>query len=104
MDIEFSKLTDLFIQKWEGTIIPKLKEIASLEKKNDIRHLLDAPLFGEVIHIIPQTERECALMFLRVLGVKYFDGHLFPSVSSEPKIDMSKLPGDLIDYRPLNIV
>ncbi len=36
MDIEFSKLTDgkedLFIQKWEETIIPKLKEIASLEK------------------------------------------------------------------------
>ncbi len=45
MDIELSKLTDgkedLFIRKWEGTIIPKLKEIASLEKKNDIRHLLE---------------------------------------------------------------
>ncbi len=45
MDIEFSKLTDgkedLFIRKWEGTIIPKLKEMASLEKKNDIRHLLE---------------------------------------------------------------
>ncbi len=42
MDIEFSKLTDgkedLFIRKWEGTINPKLKEIASLEKKNDRRH------------------------------------------------------------------
>ncbi len=62
-------------------------------------------LFGEVIYIIPQSERECALMFLRVLRVKYFDfEHLFPSISSEQDFDMSKLPGDLIDYRPLNIV
>jgi len=45
VDIEFSKMTDgkedMFIKKWEGTIIPKLKEIASLEKKMDIRHLLE---------------------------------------------------------------
>ncbi|XP_057190770.1 uncharacterized protein LOC130554900 [Triplophysa rosa] len=45
MDIEFSKLTDgkedMFIRKWEGTIIPKLKEIALLEKKMDIRQLLE---------------------------------------------------------------
>lgn len=45
VDIEFSKMTDgkedMFIKKWEGTIIPKLKEIASLERKTDIRHLLE---------------------------------------------------------------
>ncbi len=52
------------------------------------------PLFGEVIHIISQSERECALMFLGVLRVKYFDEHLFPSMSSEQDFDMSKLPGD----------
>lgn len=38
VDIEFSKMTDgkedMFIKKWQGTIIPKLKEIASFEKKN----------------------------------------------------------------------
>lgn len=44
VDIEFSRLTDRkedkFIRKWEVTIIEKLREIASLEKKMDIRHSL----------------------------------------------------------------
>ncbi|XP_021331249.1 uncharacterized protein [Danio rerio] len=70
MDIEFSKLTDgkedLFIRKWEGTIIPRLKEIASLEKKNDIRHLLEKAenqhddelcytMLKILIHLLPPT-------------------------------------------------
>ncbi|KAL1250799.1 hypothetical protein QQF64_018595, partial [Cirrhinus molitorella] len=70
MDIEFSKLTDrkkdLFIWKWEGTIIPKLKEIASLKKKNDFRHLLEKAdnqqddelcytMLKILIHLLPPT-------------------------------------------------
>ncbi|KAL1282323.1 hypothetical protein QQF64_001126 [Cirrhinus molitorella] len=71
MDIEFSKLKDgkkdLFIWKWEGTIIPKLKEIASLKKKNDFRHLLEKadnqqddelcymPMLKILIHLLPPT-------------------------------------------------
>ncbi|XP_068076694.2 uncharacterized protein [Danio rerio] len=70
MDIEFSKLTDgkedLFIRKWEGTIIPRLKEIASLEKKNDIRHLQEKAenqhddelcytMLKILIHLLPPT-------------------------------------------------
>lgn len=62
VDLEFSKLTDgkedLFIRKWEGTIIPKLKEIASLEKKMDISQLLekadsqhDGMIYASVWHV-----------------------------------------------------
>ncbi|KAI7806187.1 hypothetical protein IRJ41_001778 [Triplophysa rosa] len=63
------------------------------------------PLFGEVIHIIPQIESECAFMFLRVLRVKYFDEHFFSfNVTKTKEFDMAKLPDDLKDYRPLDIV
>lgn len=63
------------------------------------------PLFGEVIHIIPQIERECAFMFLRVLRVNYFDEHLFSfNVIKTKDFDIAKLPDDLKDYRPLDIV
>ncbi len=41
----------------------------------------------------------------RVLSVKYIDEHLFSfNVIRTKDFDMSKLPGDLVDYRPLNIV
>ncbi|KAA0712534.1 hypothetical protein E1301_Tti019070 [Triplophysa tibetana] len=63
------------------------------------------PLFGEVIHIIPKNESEYALMFLRVLKVQYFDEHLFSfNVMKTKEFDVAKLPGDLMDYRPLDIV
>ncbi|ROL41909.1 hypothetical protein DPX16_1814 [Anabarilius grahami] len=70
MDIEFSKLTDgkedFFIRKWEGSIIPKLKQIAPLEKKNDIQHLLEKAnhqqddelcytMLKILIHLLPPT-------------------------------------------------
>lgn len=70
MDIEFSKLTDrkenLLIRRWEETIIPKLKEVASLEKKNDIKHFLEKAdnqhddelcytMLKILIHLLPPT-------------------------------------------------
>ncbi|KAK7150770.1 hypothetical protein R3I93_011892 [Phoxinus phoxinus] len=70
LDIAFSKVTDgkedMFIKKWEGTIIPKLKEIASFEKKTDIRHLLEKAdnqqddelchtMLRILIHLLPPT-------------------------------------------------
>ncbi|KAF5892104.1 uncharacterized protein DAT39_018201, partial [Clarias magur] len=57
---------NLFIRKWEGTIIPKLEEMASLEKKMDIRHLLEKAnsqhddglcyaMLKILIHLLPPT-------------------------------------------------
>ncbi|XP_051982092.1 uncharacterized protein LOC127643412 [Xyrauchen texanus] len=80
VDIEFSKMTDgkedMFIKKWEGTIIPKLKEIASFEKKMYIRHLLEKA--------DNQQDDELCYTMLRILV------HLLPPTASGRSVAGSK--------------
>lgn len=62
------------------------------------------PLFGEIIHIIPQTDDMSILMFIRILTVKYFDDHFYAYVVHQTKeYEMISL-ADTADFRPLDIM
>ncbi|XP_052003744.1 uncharacterized protein LOC127658461 [Xyrauchen texanus] len=62
------------------------------------------PLFGEIIHIIPQTDDMSILMFVRILTVKYFDDHFYAYVVHQTKeYEMISL-ADTADFRPLDIM
>lgn len=61
-------------------------------------------LFGEIVHIVLNSEKEEVLCFLRILTVVYFDYHLFSYVvqrSNEYKMEDVK---GLSDTRPLDIL
>lgn len=62
------------------------------------------PLFGEIIHIIPQADNVSILMFVRILTVKYFDEHLYADAVQQTKeYEMISLT-DATDVRPLDII
>ena len=61
-------------------------------------------LFGEIVHMVMNSENEEVLCFLRVLTVVYFDEHLFSYVVQRTnEYEMKDVKG-LADTRPLDII
>ncbi len=61
------------------------------------------PLFGEIIHILPQADNIPILMFVRILTVKHF-GHFYAyAVQKTKEYEMINL-ADVADVRPLDIM
>lgn len=61
-------------------------------------------LFGEIVHIVPNCEKEEVQIFLRILTVKYFDDHLFSYVvERNDKYEMINVK-DVADIRPLDLL
>lgn len=74
---------------------------AVLPLKMDIK---GEPLFGEIIHIIPQTDTESVLLFVRIITVKYFDEHFYAyAVKKTKDYEMISL-ADSADVKPLDIL
>ncbi|KAI2646915.1 ATP-dependent RNA helicase DRS1 [Labeo rohita] len=61
------------------------------------RDLREERLFGEVLHIVPQCEKERVLVFLRVLSQVYFHPH---RTNEYKVINLS----NAADVKPLNII
>ncbi len=62
------------------------------------------PLFGEIIHILPQADNIPILMFVRILTVKHFDGHFYAyAVQKTKEHEMINL-ADVADVRPSDIM
>jgi len=61
-------------------------------------------LFGEVLHIVPQLEKEIVLVFLRVLCQMYFHPHLYAyAVKRTNEYRMINL-SNAADVKPLHII
>lgn len=64
----------------------------------------EEPLFGEVIHILPQAVNESILMFVRILKVKYFDDHFYAyAVQRTKEYELITL-AETSDFWPLDIL
>lgn len=62
------------------------------------------PLFGEIIHIIPQIDDVSILMVLRILTMKYFDQHFYAYAIEKTKDYELISVTDAADFRPLDIM
>lgn len=62
------------------------------------------PLFGEIIHIIPQIDDVSILMVLRILTIKYFDQHFYAYAIEKTKDYELINVTDAADFRPLDIM
>ncbi len=62
------------------------------------------PLFGEVIHILPQAGNELILFFVRILKVKYFDQHFYAFAVEKSKDCQVVTLAETSDFRPLDVV
>ncbi len=62
------------------------------------------PVFGEIIHIIPQADNVSILMFVRILKVKYFDDHFYVFVVEQTKEYQMISLTSAADARPLDIM
>lgn len=61
-------------------------------------------LFGEIVHMVPNCEKEEVLICLTVLTVKYFDDHLYSYVV-EPNDEYEMINvKDVADIRPLDLL
>ena len=61
-------------------------------------------LFGDIVHMVPNCEKEDVLCFLRILTVKYFDEHLFSYVVHRTdEYEMVNVK-DVADIRPLDLL
>ncbi|KAL7397849.1 hypothetical protein ABVT39_000670 [Epinephelus coioides] len=61
------------------------------------------PLFGEIIHIIPQADVSI-LMFVRILTVTYFDEHFYAYAVQKTKEYEMISRATAADFRPLDIM
>ncbi|XP_016326358.1 uncharacterized protein LOC107676349 [Sinocyclocheilus anshuiensis] len=62
------------------------------------------PVFGEIIHIIPQADNVSVLMFVRILKVKYFDDHFYAFVVEPTKEYKMISLTSAADARPFDIM
>lgn len=63
----------------------------------------DEPVFGEIVHLLPQVEKGTALAFVRVVNVNCFDDHFYAyAVERADEFKLVQIPGDLSDFRPLD--
>lgn len=68
------------------------------------RDFREEPLFGEVIHILPQSVNESVFVFVRILKVSFFDDHFYAyAVERSDEYELITL-AEIFDFRPLYIV
>jgi len=66
--------------------------------------LREERLFGEVLHIVPQCEKEIVFVFLRFLSQMYFHPHLYTyAVQRTNKYKMIHL-SNATDVKPLHMI
>lgn len=61
-------------------------------------------LFGEIVHILPECEKEEVLMFVRILSVECFDDHYYAYVVDKNDAFEMVSKKDLADVRPLSLL
>lgn len=69
--------------------------------KNDCK---GEPLFGEILHILPENDNVSAVMLVRIITVKHFDDHYFAYVVHKTDdCEMISIT-DVADVRPIDIM
>ncbi len=61
-------------------------------------------LFGQVIHILPECEKDEVLTFVRMLSVKCFDSHYYAYVVKKEDVFDIVCLRDLADVRPVSLL
>ncbi len=65
--------------------------------------LLKRCVFGEIVHLLPQLDKDTALAFVQVVNVNCFDDHFYAyAVERDDEFKLAQIPGDLSDFRPLD--
>ena len=68
------------------------------------RDLRGERLFGEIIHMFPNCEKEEVFIFIQILSVKFFDDHLYSYVvERNAEYEMINIK-DIADIRPLDLL
>lgn len=66
--------------------------------------LREERFFGEVLHIVPQCEKEIVLVFLRVLSQMYFHPHVYAyAVQRKNEYKVINL-SNAADVKPLHMI